>query len=95
MTLGSTANNAAGRLIERDDESGTVTYQYGLLGETTRVSRTIERLTPLERPVSATFSYASDYLVLLCHKLTFIQDHGIIRSWARKSPLPHLALMTM
>ena len=56
------ANNAAGRLIERDDGSGTVTYQYGLLGETTRMSRTISRLTPLERPVNASFSYTSDYL---------------------------------
>ena len=55
-------NYSAGRLVERDDESGTVTYQYGKLGETTQMSRTIQRLTPLSIPVSASFSYVSDYL---------------------------------
>ena len=56
------ANNGAGRLVQRVDQSGTVSYQYGKLGETVQMSRSIARLTPLESPVSATFSYLSDYL---------------------------------
>jgi len=54
--------NGAGRLIQREDASGTVRWQYGLLGETTRTTRSITRLTPLEAPVSATLDYVSDYL---------------------------------
>ena len=56
------SNNGAGRLIQRQDESGTVSYQYGKLGETTQMSRSITRLTPLASAVSATFSYSWDYL---------------------------------
>ena len=55
-------HGGAGRLIQREDASGTVRWQYGLLGETTRITRSITRLTPLEAPVSATLDYVSDYL---------------------------------
>jgi len=56
------ANNTAGRLVQRSDQSGTVSYQYGKLGETTQMTRTINRLTPGASSVSATLSYLSDYL---------------------------------
>ncbi len=56
------ANNGAGRLLRRQDETGTVSYQYGKLGEVTQMIRSINRLAPLEPAVSATFAYSWDYL---------------------------------
>lgn len=58
----SKAANAAGRLTRRTDQSGTVSYAYGLLGETRGMSRTLTRVTPLAAPESASFGYAWDYL---------------------------------
>ena len=51
-----------GRLIRREDSSGSVSYEYGLLGETTAMTRIIERLAPLADDESARFEYISDYL---------------------------------
>ncbi len=55
-------DNAAGRLLEREDDSGVVTYRYGKLGETVALSRTLSRLTPLAADGQASFTYLSDYL---------------------------------
>jgi RHS repeat-associated protein len=52
----------AGRLVERRDASGTVDYEYGLLGETAAMSRSIDRLTPLADKLPARLEYRSDYL---------------------------------
>lgn len=56
------ANGGVGRLVERRDASGKVDYEYGLLGETTAMARTIIRLTPLAEDLSARLEYRSDYL---------------------------------
>ena len=74
------ANNAAGRLIERDDESGRISYQYGKLGETTAMTRTINRLTPLTPAVSATISYVSDYLGRL-QQITYPDEEVVSYSY--------------
>src|SRR5208337_4644117 len=55
-------DHGAGRIIRRQDESGTVSYRYGKLGETTGVERSIVRVTPLANPETASFSYVYDYL---------------------------------
>ncbi|MGO9310990.1 MAG: toxin TcdB middle/N-terminal domain-containing protein, partial [Spirochaetia bacterium] len=55
-------DHGAGRIIRRQDESGTVSYRYGKLGETTGVDRSIIRVTPLANPETASFSYVYDYL---------------------------------
>ncbi len=52
----------AGRIISTEDESGTIRYRYGRLGEITREERTINRLTPLAPDETAVLSYESDYL---------------------------------
>jgi RHS repeat-associated protein len=56
------AKGGAGRLMKRTDESGSVSYEYGKLGETVAMTRVIDRLTPLADDVSARFEYLSDYL---------------------------------
>jgi len=56
------ATNAAGRVTLLKDESGTTSYSYGYLGETTGLTRTIDRLDPHEGPVTASFRYLNDYL---------------------------------
>jgi RHS repeat-associated protein len=56
------ANGGAGRLVQRIDSSGTVRYEYGLLGETTAVTRSLDRITPLAENLDARFEYVSDYL---------------------------------
>ena len=55
-------NNSAGRLISRSDESGSIAYRYGMMGEITREERTLKRLSPLEADRSAVMHYRSDYL---------------------------------
>ncbi len=55
-------NCGAGRIVERQDESGSVRYRYGRLGETVGLDRTIARLTPMAADMSASFSYVYDYL---------------------------------
>jgi RHS repeat-associated protein len=55
-------DHGAGRIIRRQDESGTVSYRYGKLGETIGVERSITRVTPLANPEAALFSYVYDYL---------------------------------
>jgi len=56
------SDNRAGRLVEREDESGVISYRYGKLGETVGMQRRLERLTPLATPVEASFTYLYDYL---------------------------------
>ncbi|MCK5672954.1 MAG: RHS repeat protein, partial [Spirochaetales bacterium] len=53
--------NRAGRIVKITDESGSTENFYGELGETTQVTKTIKRLTPLEDDKSASFSYTFDY----------------------------------
>ena len=55
-------HNSAGRLVSRRDESGSISYRYGLMGEVTYEERSLERLTPLEPERSAAMRYRSDYL---------------------------------
>ncbi len=55
-------HGGAGRIIRREDESGSVSFRYGKLGETVREERTINRLTPLAPDETAVLSYESDYL---------------------------------
>jgi RHS repeat-associated protein len=54
--------NGAGRLIETLDESGTISNDYGKLGEVIRVSRTLNRITPSSSAKTMTMQYQSDYL---------------------------------
>lgn len=54
--------NSAGRIVRMQDESGSIEYQYGKLGEIVREERTIKRLTPLADHVTAVMEYTSDYL---------------------------------
>jgi RHS repeat-associated protein len=54
--------NGIGRLLERRDGSGRMSYLYGKLGEIVATTRTIKRLTPLAESVTASIGYASDYL---------------------------------
>lgn len=57
------ANNGAGRIVKTEDESGTIEYEYGSLGEMVTERRTIKRLalggTTEE---TNTMRYVSDYL---------------------------------
>ena len=48
--------------MSRRDESGSISYRYGLMGEVTYEERSFERLTPLEPERSAAMRYRSDYL---------------------------------
>jgi YD repeat-containing protein len=54
-------NNGAGKVISRTDESGTVTYEYGKLGEMTQETRSIVREGGYDS-VTAVTGYESDYL---------------------------------
>ena len=56
------AAGGAGRLVERRDSSGSLRFEYGLLGETTAISRSLRRLTPLAGDLSARFELGWDYL---------------------------------
>ncbi|HHU37646.1 MAG TPA: hypothetical protein GXZ47_10550, partial [Treponema sp.] len=55
-------NNGAGKIVRMQDESGSIEYQYGKLGEIVREERVIKRLTPLADDVTAVMEYTSDYL---------------------------------
>jgi RHS repeat-associated protein len=58
------SDNRAGRVKTVTDESGTITYTYGSLGETTSEMRSIIRQTPGEEwyPEKALMQYEGDYL---------------------------------
>jgi RHS repeat-associated protein len=56
------ANHGAGKIVGRDDESGTMVWRYGKLGEAVGIDRTITRVTPMANAESASFSYVYDYL---------------------------------
>ena len=56
-------SNLAGRLAARTDASGTVSYMYGKLGETTKETRTISsHIDGFKKDRTATMEYKSDYL---------------------------------
>jgi RHS repeat-associated protein len=55
-------NNAAGRLIKVTSESGTVSYEYGALGETTRINKKLHRLSAQQPDMEFSFEYGFDYL---------------------------------
>jgi len=56
-------SNLAGRLAARTDASGTVSYMYGKLGETTKETRTISsHIDGFKKDQTATMEYKSDYL---------------------------------
>lgn len=57
-----TENNCAGRIVTTTDESGSIEYQYGKIGEIVREERTIKRLKPLATDVTAVMEYSCDYL---------------------------------
>ena len=53
--------NKRGKVIRVEDESGTIEYEYGKLGEVTEERRTIKRADPYAS-VEAVMKYESDYL---------------------------------
>ncbi|MCK5200056.1 MAG: RHS repeat protein, partial [Spirochaetales bacterium] len=53
--------NRAGRIVRIEDESGSTENFYGELGETTRVTKTINRLTSTPEEKTASFDYTFDY----------------------------------
>ncbi|HBB13900.1 MAG TPA: hypothetical protein DCZ76_06435, partial [Treponema sp.] len=56
-------SNLAGRLAAMTDASGTVSYMYGKLGETTKETRTISsHIDGFKKDRTATMEYKSDYL---------------------------------
>jgi len=59
-------NNGAGKVIRRSDESGSVSYEYGKLGELTQETRSIVRSGGYA-PVTAVTGYGSDYLGRMQH----------------------------
>ena len=76
-------HNSAGRLVSRRDESGSISYRYGLMGEVTYEQRSLKRLTPLEPERSAAMRYRSDYLGRMAsitypdgEKITYSYDPG-------------------
>jgi RHS repeat-associated protein len=58
--------NGAGKVVSRTDESGTVTYEYGKLGEMTQETRSIVRAGGYDS-VTAVTGYESDYLGRMQH----------------------------
>ena len=52
--------NAAGRLTRRTDSSGTIAFQYGAMGETTRIDRTLVATLAGTHSVSATTLFVHD-----------------------------------
>ena len=59
-------NNGAGKVVSRTDESGTITYEYGKLGEMTEESRSIVREGGYDAMTAVT-GYESDYLGRMEH----------------------------
>ena len=59
---GDTADNRAGRLINRSDASGTIEYAYGKLGEVSETIRTLNRLDQTLDSQTAVTSFVYDYL---------------------------------
>ncbi|AHC15311.1 RHS repeat domain-containing protein [Salinispira pacifica] len=55
-------DNTAGRLLSRTDQSGTVSFSYGLLGEQTGKTQTLNRMALNAEEKTVSFSYTSDYL---------------------------------
>ena len=56
-TSGDLKLRLGGRLVSRRDESGSISYRCGLMGEVTYEQRSLERLTPLEPERSAAMRY--------------------------------------
>ncbi len=55
--------NGAGKIIKVSDESGTIEYEYGLLGETTSEKRTLKvHNNSSMTELTQSMSYVSDYL---------------------------------
>ena len=56
--------NRAGKVVKITDETGTIEYKYGKLGETTEEKRTIKHVNAFvhKESTTAVMSYVSDYL---------------------------------
>ena len=56
--------NRAGKIVRIQDETGTIEYKYGKLGETTEEKRTIKHVNAFvhKESTTAVMSYVSDYL---------------------------------
>ncbi len=77
------AGGGAGRIVGLVDGSGSLSYRYGMLGETVEVTRSINRLTPGAADESATMTYAYDYLGRMqritypdAETVTYAYDYG-------------------
>ena len=58
-----TRTNAKGKLLKLEDESGTIEYEYGLLGEVEKETRTLrQRNNPNAVPVTFSMEYKCNYL---------------------------------
>ena len=69
--------NNKGRLIKVSNGSGSTEYEYGLLGEVIKVTRTINRLKPGTSAESTSISYQSDYLGRM-ETITFNDDGEVL-----------------
>jgi len=56
------AKGQVGRISARKDSSGQIDYEYGALGETAGISRTLYRINGTDTPACAEFRYRSNYL---------------------------------
>ncbi|WP_319562666.1 RHS repeat-associated core domain-containing protein [Marispirochaeta sp.] len=61
-TAAAAAEYGAGRLVSRSDESGSIDYEYGKMGEVIAENRTLRRLDPLSTTREARIEYQSNYL---------------------------------
>ncbi len=80
-----TAGYDAGRTIRVSDQAGITRYRYGAMGETTEITRTLERLTPgrEDAPETYTLGYTWDYQGRMeritypdGEELVYSYDHG-------------------
>ncbi|ORC25812.1 hypothetical protein B4O97_19195, partial [Marispirochaeta aestuarii] len=60
-TAAAAAEYGAGRLLSRSDESGSIDYEYGKMGEVIAETRTLRRLDPLSTTREARIEYQSNY----------------------------------
>ncbi|MCG8570174.1 MAG: hypothetical protein MJB14_08545, partial [Spirochaetes bacterium] len=58
----SAAANNAGRIIRLQDESGITEFEYGILGEQEKITKTLNRLIPGKDALTFESSYTYDYL---------------------------------
>ena len=77
-------DGTAGRIAQVKDETGHTEYEYGLLGETTRETRTITRLTPTlsNKDETRATGYKSNYLGQM-EQITF--DDGEVVTYTYNS----------